>query len=105
MSGSEYERILESRRNAFARLFFSTIKPRSLSDLGPSSRDGRDACVARVTRDGHPGLGRSRDCAAQWRPRPDWRECEAHSGDYVTSILANMDPRPAVQMDLSQTGA
>ena len=26
---------------------------------------GRDACVARVAMDGHPGLARSRDCAAQ----------------------------------------
>src|ERR1700688_3817519 len=30
---------------------------------------GRDACVPRVTMDGHPGLARSRDCAAQWSPR------------------------------------
>src|SRR5580658_2795607 len=30
------------------------------------SPQGRDACVARVARDGHPGLARSRDCAAQW---------------------------------------
>jgi hypothetical protein len=43
--------------------------PRSLSDLGPSSRDGG-------------------------RPRPDWRECEAHSGHYVTSSRANLDRRP-----------
>src|ERR1700677_1022181 len=30
------------------------------------SLHGCDACVARVTRDGHPGLARSRDCVAQW---------------------------------------
>jgi hypothetical protein len=30
------------------------------------SPQGRDACVARVAMDGHPGLARSRDCAAQW---------------------------------------
>jgi hypothetical protein len=30
---------------------------------------GCDACVARVAMDGHPGLARSRDCAAQCRSR------------------------------------
>ncbi|HMK84868.1 MAG TPA: hypothetical protein VK437_02825 [Steroidobacteraceae bacterium] len=28
-------------------------------------KHGRDACVARVAMNGHPGLARSRDCAAQ----------------------------------------
>jgi hypothetical protein len=27
---------------------------------------GRSACVARVAKEGHPGLARSMDCAAQW---------------------------------------
>jgi hypothetical protein len=39
-------------------------------DLGPRFSDGCDACVARVTRDGHPGLARSRDCAAQCASTP-----------------------------------
>jgi periplasmic protein CpxP/Spy len=34
---------------------------------GAQGPHGRDACVARVAMDGHPGLARSRDCVAQWR--------------------------------------
>jgi hypothetical protein len=34
-------------------------------DFPGREKHGRDACVARVARDGHPGLARSRDCAAQ----------------------------------------
>jgi hypothetical protein len=30
---------------------------------------GRNACVTWVATGGHPGLERSRDCAAQWTPR------------------------------------
>jgi hypothetical protein len=41
---------------------FRSVKNRSFS----RSPHGRDACVARVAMDGHPGLARSRDCEAQW---------------------------------------
>src|SRR6266478_6309383 len=34
--------------------------------MRPAGGHGRNACVARVAMDGHPGLARSRDCAAQW---------------------------------------
>jgi len=37
------------------------------SDGGPKGiPEGRDACVTRMARDGHPGLARSTDCVAQW---------------------------------------
>ncbi len=35
--------------------------------------NGCDACVARVTKDGHPGLARSRDCVAQCEATPSVR--------------------------------
>jgi hypothetical protein len=34
-------------------------------DFPGREKHGRDACVARVAMDGHSGLARSRDCAAQ----------------------------------------
>ncbi len=34
---------------------------------GPSARHGLAACGERVAREGHPGLARSMECAAQWR--------------------------------------
>ena len=34
-------------------------------DFPGREKHGRDACVARGAMDGHPGLARSRDCAAQ----------------------------------------
>ena len=36
---------------------------------------GSNACVGRVTTEGYPGLGRSRDCEAQWPPP---RVCAQH---------------------------
>jgi hypothetical protein len=38
------------------------VAPFEAAALG---RAGCDACVARVAMDGHPGLARSRECAAQ----------------------------------------
>ncbi|MFL6606074.1 MAG: hypothetical protein ACJ8R9_32760, partial [Steroidobacteraceae bacterium] len=34
---------------------------------GPNARHGLAACGERVAKDGHPGLARSMECAAQWR--------------------------------------
>ena len=39
---------------------------------------GQDVSVLRVAMDGHPGLARSTECAAQWSPRA-WAEDGLHS--------------------------
>ena len=49
----------------------NSVRQRLQSDPPSAQRalsDGCDACVARVTMDGHPGLARSRDSAAQCAP-------------------------------------
>src|ERR1700738_1388124 len=82
---------------------------------------GRNACVARVAMDGHPGLARSRDSAAQWSPRayaeqglrramdagPYWRKCSVHSVRYAPRIRANLASAShrLATMALSQTGS
>ena len=42
-----------------------TQSQRRMSDIVANADTGRNACVTRVTKDGDPGLERSRDCVAQ----------------------------------------
>ena len=73
---------------------FYTVLLEGASHATPGqSREGCDACVARVAMDGHPGLARSRDCAAQCpgptmsRRTPAQEEEGDPIGDEVRSIL------------------
>jgi len=45
---------------------FGAMQDRKSAESFSRSLHGSNACVRRVTRDGYPGLARSRDCAAQW---------------------------------------
>src|SRR5712672_4809805 len=59
-------RTARRRRQEPVRVMIAVARVRRMRRTGDH---GRDACVPRVTMDGHPGLARSRDCAAQWSPR------------------------------------
>jgi hypothetical protein len=49
---------------------------------------GRDACVSRAARDGHPGLARSKDCVAQWSPRACAKQGLRSAMSHSEQILA-----------------